>query len=668
MGLLAVSCAKEVPSQDENPGSGLTTVSFTASSAATKTSLGTDGLSVEWKATDKISVFDDSSAAGNEFTTAGSGSEVVFSGEIGVSATEYYGLYPYDANAVWDNSGKVITTTLSHKQVCAPGTFPDATVISAAKAVDGEMFFTNICSLVKFEITSSDIKEVIIKANNAEKIAGKLSIEFDAAGVPSYKALEMGEQWSKIQVKPESGDVFAPGTYYAVLLPSQLKQGLSINVIKTDNKVYSKFNKSALAVRVGHIVSIGALETNLVYDRDVTNVAALTTGRTLDRTLLYTVAQTNIIKGVTSGSAKEAVGFVNTRANGITSLDPNASGYETSVKSNPAPDDAFYTKASNHAFVVSNVFVAGCIASKGSIRTGLYTPTIDLMYNWASACANVEYTVSTGNPGSGSILARAFFPFFQIYEMIRGGGNWGTTDKYAAIDAWFLNMADAMKRTMALWNENDYFDKQYFSNQIAALDWGILSIGVALKDPDLVYYATESIDNPRNFYDLLQGCILVPGDYVCPRESADATVSTTGEIYDRYRHKTGPNKGLQYTSLTLQILSTMARTLKNNGIDAYAYTCPTGENLKQPYEFYAPFYAAKDDSLGDGYYSGEASRIGAAGDMLGLFELGYNAYPSSTAIQSVITAMGTKRAENKVQMHQQLGYTRLLSIDVDATN
>ena len=118
--------------------------------------------------------------------------------------------------------------------------------------------------------------------------------------------------------------------------------------------------------------------------------------------------------------------------------------------------------------------------------------------------------------------------------------------------------------------------------------------------------------------------------------------------------------------------------MRNNGLNLYDYTCPTGENLKLAYEFYAPFYAQNKADLRGGYYTGEDSRIGLAGDLHGLFELGYNAYPNSTEIKAVIDAIPNRASNAKNasegnnatirQMHQQLGYTRFLSIDVDATN
>lgn len=295
---------------------------------------------------------------------------------------------------------------------------------------------------------------------------------------------------------------------------------------------------------------------------------------------------------------------------------------------------------------------------------------VDILYSWANACKDVDYPINATDSdeptvGAGMYLSRVAWPFFVVYDCL-GGSVYIPSEKDAVIVAWFRNIEKAAKASINSWDNNDYFGKQYWNNQLAAHMWGLLSIGYVLEDASLVQYAIDSDENPRDFYELIQNCIFMEGDTPCSRESSGAAVQT-GEIYDRYRHETAPLKGLQYTSLTLQILSCAARTCYNNGIDMYAYTAPTGENLRLCYEFYAPFYEKKDASLQGGYYTGETDRLTLAGDMQGLFELGLNAYPDSEPIKKVINAI-PNRYQNKVQMHDQLGYTRLYSIDADSVN
>ena len=101
----------------------------------------------------------------------------------------------------------------------------------------------------------------------------------------------------------------------------------------------------------------------------------------------------------------------------------------------------------------------------------------------------------------------------------------------------------------------------------------------------------------------------------------------------------------------------------------YAYTAPTGENLRLAYEFYSDFYVTKDCSIKGGYYSGEEDRIGKAGDHIGLFELGLNAYPDSEKIKAAVNAIPDRGGNSKDDnLHDQLGYLRFYSIDADSTN
>ncbi len=366
-------------------------------------------------------------------------------------------------------------------------------------------------------------------------------------------------------------------------------------------------------------------------------------------------------------SLKEAVDFIYTRAGGT--YDPNA--VTTAAKQETSDMGTLYKSMKGPAVLALHRAVATHLTTDASKKDSYAAGAVDILHNWAVACKDVDYPINSTedleepSTGAGMYLARAAWPFFATYDMLRGT-QYITDAQDQVIVAWFRNIEKAIKASMNAWQNNDYFNKQYYQNHLAAHMWGLLTIGYVLEDASLVQYAIDSDENPRDFYELIQGCIFMEGDTPCSRESVSSKAPQTGEIYDRYRHETGPLKGLQYTSLTLQLLSCAARTCYNNGIDMYAYEAPTGENLRLAYEFYAPFYAQKDASLQGGYYTGETERLTIAGDMQGLFELGYNAYPDSEAIKAVIDAI-PNRAQNKVQMHDQLGYTRLYSIDADAT-
>lgn len=651
-------------------------VKKTFKAQASKTNLDVDGLSLVWSSTDKINVFDETATCSTyaSFDADAAGSSTTFSGYADADASEFYALYPYNDEATWNYSTKTIKTYLSHKQTGVLSGFADGTNFAVAKASGSSLTFVNLGTLLRFSITSSDVTEIVIKANNSEKLAGDVSIVFDGSGNPSIDTDALGVAWSKVQLVPEGGGSFAPGTYNIVVLPFGLTDGLTVNVTKTDNKIYSKAKKTAATGSAGHIFELGALDTGLSFDRDKLSLTPSGSG---NMALLYTAAQKNLIKGATGTTTlTTARDLTNTRGKGISSYDKEA---VTDLNKATTDPSEFYDYCANVSLLTLNAFMYAQMGN-GSLRTTTYgTYATPLLYDWADACKSVEYSTKET---AGPLLARACFPFFVYYEFVRGTA-FSTTAQDAVIDTWFRHIVDVIKESQAYWQSNDYLNQQYFQNHALACDWGLLSIGYALKDMSLVEYALDCIDNPRDIYDCLQGCILMAGDSPCARD-LNGVAPQTGEMIDRYRHYTATNKGLQYSMLSLQILSTIARSLKNEtggSINLFNYTCPTGENLELAFNFYAPFYASTppDASLQGGYYSGESERIGLAGDLHGLFELAYNEYPSNTAIQSVISAIPNRASNTKassisypnnaqvMQMHQQLGYTRYLSVDVDLT-
>ena len=361
-------------------------------------------------------------------------------------------------------------------------------------------------------------------------------------------------------------------------------------------------------------------------------------------------------------SLKGAVDLILTRAAGA--YDPET--ITTDQKQEKEDMELLYKTMKGPAVLTLNKSFGAKITDDEAKKDAWVEHAIQILCSWASACKDVEYPINDKSiTGAGMYLARAAWPFFVTYDCWKGT-KYISAGQDALIVAWFRNIEKAIKASMNAWENNDYFGKQYWQNQLAAHMWGLLTIGYILEDSSLVQYAIDSDENPRDFYELIEGMIFMAGDTPCEREAAGSVAPQTGEIYDRYRHDTEPLKGLQYASLSLQVLSSAARTCYNNGIDMYAYTAPTGENLRLCYEFYAPFYEKIDASLQGGYYTGETDRVTKAGDMQGLFELGLNAYPDSEPIQKVINAI-PNRFQNKVQMHDQLGYTRLYSIDADAT-
>jgi hypothetical protein len=140
----------------------------------------------------------------------------------------------------------------------------------------------------------------------------------------------------------------------------------------------------------------------------------------------------------------------------------------------------------------------------------------------------------------------------------------------------------------------------------------------------------------RDYTDLIEGLILMPGDETHHREPAHAPPPQKGEIYDRYRHFTAPMKGLQYTGLSMNLMAQIAEIGRHLGLDLWNYQAPGGETLRLPFEYYSDFYRLQDSGLKHGLYKGETDRIGQAGDSPAAFELGLARYPDSQPLRDLL--------------------------------
>lgn len=247
-------------------------------------------------------------------------------------------------------------------------------------------------------------------------------------------------------------------------------------------------------------------------------------------------------------------------------------------------------------------------------------------------------------PNAGMLVARSSIQLLWAYDLLYQHPDFDYEDKMRA-EGWFRLCEAWIKIGHHRWAVNDYFDKQYFQNHLAADAMTLTAIGYALNDRNLVQYALDSEKNDRDFADLIEGMILMEGDEPYYREPEKKPVQT-GEIIDRYRHYeigghykdyvTKPNRGLQYCILSLNLMSITAELHYQHGLNMFEYAAPGGENLELVFSFYAPFYAAMDSSLQGGFYAGETERMTGGGDFPAVFEFGHRHYPENERIIEVL--------------------------------
>jgi len=287
--------------------------------------------------------------------------------------------------------------------------------------------------------------------------------------------------------------------------------------------------------------------------------------------------------------------------------------------------------------------------------------SLEILNTWAVGCKDIQYDMSPQAPSTSMYLARSVFPMMCAYDLLKDTDQL-TDEVNSNIKAWFESLFPQIKEGVKLWHDNDYFNKQEYQNHLVAHVMGILALGYILEDEAAIRFALNSSENPRDFYELIEGSIFMEGDTPHHREPANSPLPETGEIYDRYRHHTAGGKGLQYSHLTLSLLATTARICHNNGLDMFAYTAPSGENIGLSFNYYLDFYRSVNSCIKTGFYCGEDDRIGKAGDHPGLFEIGMRYYPDYENIKDLVYSGAYNRGTNYSTLH---GLYRFYSVPVD---
>lgn len=346
--VLSASCQNQIENPvDKSDASDvkLIPVTFNAQTEETKTTL--DGLSIVWEEGDQINVIDNSILCEDysAFDATSAGSTTGFSGLIGVDATIFYALYPYDATTqstcCAEDDLAMFTTTLKTDQYARPSGLPANTNIAFAKADDQNAFtFHNLCAVVKFTLTRDDIAAIEIAPNGEEALAfaGSINVTLDADGADIERASTTSTK--SLSIEPAEGDTFAPGTYYVCALPGSYDGGITVTFMNSDADEAEISSTAALTLIAGKIRNLGTIDKNLDFGGDnpsnkyvkVTKASDLTDGQYLivceDQSLAFNGAletldaignsiAISIVNGeIASSTETDAAAFTFTASNG----------------------------------------------------------------------------------------------------------------------------------------------------------------------------------------------------------------------------------------------------------------------------------------------------------------------------------------------------------------
>gem|GEM_PF-4026270 len=264
------SCSKEQsnPTQGKNEDVKMVPVTFTAGQA-TKTHLGTDGLSVIWQANDQISIFSNGNNYQFTLESGANTSSATFSGEMSetdAAASEFYALYPYDATSTIAD-GVITTKGIANSQnYNCWGSFSNKLAQSVAHTTGSNFEFKLACSLMTFTIPAEMdklLKQVMISCNGGASsepfVGGTAAIT--VADEPTVKLTSgLGD------VMTSNSEGMAAATYYVPVYPQTFAKGIRVKLIYVDNRTSEYvFTGKQVAAKRASKFNVGTLHPQPTY-------------------------------------------------------------------------------------------------------------------------------------------------------------------------------------------------------------------------------------------------------------------------------------------------------------------------------------------------------------------------------------------------------------------
>ena len=189
---------------------------------STKTVL--DGLSIKWKAGDRIAIFDDvDPSTPHEFIAASNGASTSFTGSVSAGAVKFFAVYPYtaaidcDANDSGDYVGQMNVNIPSVQTPVEDSFDPAAAVLAAySNDVDKTFHFKVPFALAKFTVNYDNVYSVSF--SSGKNMTGSLHINLKENGSIGTGDGTNGDKFKTLTIRNADNTPLTKGaTYYAVM-------------------------------------------------------------------------------------------------------------------------------------------------------------------------------------------------------------------------------------------------------------------------------------------------------------------------------------------------------------------------------------------------------------------------------------------------------------------
>ncbi|MGN0190762.1 MAG: hypothetical protein ACI39U_03830, partial [Candidatus Cryptobacteroides sp.] len=199
-----------------------------------------------WNGEEKMSLFDGVQNALFTASVPTPSANATFSGKA-YKSESYIALYPYNETATLTDG--IISTSIPTFQKAVLGSFDPAAALLVGQTSSSELVLTNICAFLKITIPSDKYVDAIEISGNGTGIAGDISINVNSRSVS-------GATSDYVRIANEDNSKLNPGTYYAVIAPGTLGDGVAVTL--HNSEAWRSYTKETVESRT--------LVGNRIYD------------------------------------------------------------------------------------------------------------------------------------------------------------------------------------------------------------------------------------------------------------------------------------------------------------------------------------------------------------------------------------------------------------------
>ena len=238
----------------------LSVVSF--AQKAPKKSFSTENLpdGIHWQNGSQINLSDGSEGKGLVYTAETSADMTYFWGR-GAGRTDegnWLALYPASALMMWEDN--VLHFDIPHVQIANKVEAP-----MFSRTTDSELKFRPLTAYLHFTLAPDvpPVKEIRFSTTKYISGAYKIDLAIKNPGV----ALDTGDRYREIVLRPEEGGVITPGDYTMAIFGRVLPDGMTMEVVTEDGKVAEEKIAAELKFALGKTRDIGVI-TGLRFKDD----------------------------------------------------------------------------------------------------------------------------------------------------------------------------------------------------------------------------------------------------------------------------------------------------------------------------------------------------------------------------------------------------------------